>query len=244
MSNKKDLQVANETKIDIQAALLNIVQRSDIDPDRLEKFMDLQIKLEERQAEKSFNEAMANFQRECPIINKTKKVDFSSKSGNRTKYDYAPLDEMIHVIKPILTKYGLSYAFDLERDGEENKLLTTIAHIDGHKKSFSYYFDKLHDDNRMNSSQRRKSALTFAKRSALENALGVVTQDADDDAQRAVDNIVTSEQVDEIYNLLRLTDTGQEKFMTAMKIDSIEEMDSALYKKAINMLRRKRAKTV
>lgn len=231
----------NETNISIQDALIQIVQRTDIDPDRLEKFLDLQIKMENRQAERAFNDALAEFQGECPVITKNKKTSFTSKSGSTTAYDYAPLDEIISVIKPILSKHGLSYAFDLQETEHISKLLTTIFHKDGFSKTFTYSFDTIHDDARMNSSQRRKSALTYAKRAGLENALGLVTTGEDDDAKRAINNPITPEQISTIKDLLPKATVKEQDFFDKFKITAFAEMDEALAKKAIFQLKARRA---
>ncbi|MBF32008.1 MAG: hypothetical protein CL529_12655 [Aequorivita sp.] len=219
----------------MQNALLEIVQRTDIDPERLEKFLDLQIKMEDRQNLQAFNEAFAKFQKECPIISKTKKVEFG-----QTKYDYAPLDEMVHIIRPILGKYGLSFSFNLSQDSELMCLTTIVSHSSGCSKDFQYFFNDLHDDKRMNQSQRRKSAITFAKRSALENALGIVTAGEDDDARRAVDNPATEEQLEKIQSLLKTTDTPESQFLNYLKIESLGMLSVVDAKKALNLLNSKR----
>lgn len=230
----------------INDALLQIVMRKDIDPDRLEKFLDLQIKVETRQAEKDFAEAMASFQGSCPIIKKTKGVNFTSKSGSTTKYNYSPLDEIVHIIKPLLEQNGLSFSFDIQPSGDRGLccLLTTIGHRGGHSKSFRYEFPDIHDDTRMNESQRRKSALTFAKRAGLENALGIVTTEEDDDARRAVDAPISKEQVEEIGRLMKLTDTNEKVFLKFCQCDSFSELSDYDAKKAITALKTKRAKCI
>lgn len=230
----------------LQSALIEIVQRPDIDPERLEKFLDLQIKMEERQALKDFNEAMAKFQSECPIIKKTKRVDFVSSSGKRTQYDYAPLDEMVFVIKPILDKYGLSYSFNMfEMDGlQYANLVTTIKHINGHSQSSNYHFDPIHDDNRMNLSQRRKAAITFAKREGLQSALGIVTQGEDDDARRAIDQVATEEQMEKIESLLKSTKTEKKKLYEFLHLEVGVLLSRKDADTAINALQQKRGHNV
>ena len=225
----------------IQAALIEIVSRKDIDPERLEKFLDLQIKMENRQAERSFNDALAAFQGECPIITKNKKTSFTSKSGSTTAYDYAPLDEIISVIKPILSRNGLSYAFDLMEGEHTSKLLTTIFHKDGFSKVYTYAFDTIHDDARMNSSQRRKSSLTYAKRAGLENALGLVTTGEDDDAKRAINNPISPDQIALIKDLMPKANVSEQQFLDKFKLTNLDEMDEALAKKAIFQLKARRA---
>jgi hypothetical protein len=239
----KETEVVPQKEITMQDALMAIVQRTDIDPDRLEKFLDLQIKMENRQAELAFNNALAQFQGDCPIIQKSRKIDFEAGKG-RVKYNYSPLDEIVHIIKPILSKYGLSYSFDMKANAGTTDLLTTISHRDGFSKTFTYPFDTIHDDGRMNSSQRRKSALTYAKRGALENALGIVTAEEDDDARRAVNDPITAAQTDEIMELIKVTKSDEAKFLAFLKVKSLSELSEYEGRKAIMALKEKRAQCI
>lgn len=232
VTESKDL----ETSVSIQDALIQIVQRTDIDPERLEKFLDLQIKMENRQAEKAFNDALSGFQGECPIITKKKKVKF-----NTTSYDYAPLDEIIHIIKPILAKHGLSYSFDIETGEAGSTMITTVYHKGGFSKKSLYAFDAMADGGQMNQSQRRKSAVSYAKRAGLENALGLVTAGEDDDARRAIDNPVTKEQLDQIFDLVAKTKSDMKGFCEFLKVTKIEDLSEYDAKKAINALKAKRS---
>lgn len=239
MSKSKEVATQATTQpASIQSALLEIVQRDDIDPDRLEKFLDLQIKMEDRQLEKEFHLALSGFQMECPIIKKTKHVSFKS-----VDYWYAPLDEMVSVIKPILNKFGLSYTFNMfELQGKEYaELVTTIHHVNGYKKSYKYHFDPVHDDVKMNLAQRRKASLTFAKREGLQSALGIVVADEDDDARRAVSELYTPAQKEKIDALVKATNSDKEKLLSYLKIEDPEYMSRRDADKLIKALEHKRA---
>lgn len=69
--------------------------------------------------------ALAGFQSENPEIKKTKKVDFTTKDGRSVKYSYAPLDEFVQVIRPLLAKHGLSFTHEM---AGENKLQCVLYH--------------------------------------------------------------------------------------------------------------------
>jgi hypothetical protein len=222
--------------ISMQDALIAIVQRNDIDPDRLEKFLDLQIKMENRQAEKAFTEALSGFQGECPIITKKKKVSFGT-----TNYAFAPLDEIIFIIKPLLSKYGLSYSFDIKSEDKLAVMITTIYHKEGFSKTSFYAFDALGEGS-MNQSQKRKSATTYAKRAGLENALGIVTAGEDDDANRAIDTQITPSQINEIEKLIIDTKSDLTKFKAVFQVKEISDFSSYEAKDAIHALKEKRSK--
>ena len=242
MSKKNEVIQASELQPKtIQSALLEIVQRDDIDPDRLEKFLDLQIKMEDRQLEKEFHQALSSFQMECPIIKKTKHVKFGS-----VNYHYAPLDELVSVIKPILNKFGLSYSFNMfELQGKDYaELVTTIHHVNGYKVSYKYHFDPIHDDVKMNLSQRRKSAITFAKREGLQSALGIVTADSDDDAKRAITEMATATQYEKIEKLISVTNSDPEKLKSYLQVDDLDYLSRMDADNLIKALEHKRISSV
>lgn len=225
----------------MQTALIELASREDVDTNKLKELIELQERMEDKQAKKLFQSALAGFQKDCPIIKRIKKVDFKAKSGNHTKYDYAPLDEIVHIIKPVLARYELSFTFDIANPIEkQSTIITTIYHSSGYEKDFTYFFNPLHDDTRMNQSQRAKSAVTYAKRAALENALGIVTAGEDDDAKRAIDTPVTSEQVDTINSLCNYTDTPPEALYKYLRIESISDLSQTEADNAIKSLKQKR----
>lgn len=220
----------------IQSALLEIVQRTDIDPERLEKFLDLQIMMEERQAQAALNKALASFQSECPIITR-------KKQGHNSKY--APLDEIVYQIKPVLDRNGLSFTFNTKKKNEsEKEMIVTIRHKDGASFDSVYTFSSIDDGGKMNTSQRIRSANSYAKRTALENALGVVTAGEDDDAGRAIDSPVNAGQLAEIKDLLGVTKTKEDAFLKYLGVENFEGLSFEGGKKAIYALRTKRDKNV
>jgi hypothetical protein len=231
-----DLEKINQPSV--TSALIELSKNPDIDPQKIEQLMNLQLKMEDRQAEKSFNQAMADFQQECPIIKKTKAV--KNKDGT-TRYTHAVLDEMIFVIKPILGKHGLSHTFNTRQtEDKKTELVVLVSHKDGFSREYSYVYDSLDDGGAMNSSQRRKSALTYAKRAALENALGIVTAGEDDDAKRALDNPASQEQIDKIKKLIASTGSKEGDLLFYLGLDSMESLSDFDAKKAINALNQKR----
>lgn len=225
--------IEKSQEFNMQSAIMKMVESNNVDMDKFEKFIDLQLRLEERQAEKALNKSLTEFQLECPIITKTKK-------GHNS--EYAPFDEIVFQIKPLLKKCGLSYAFETKKINEkENEMTVTIRHIDGASFSSSYTFLSLDDGGKMNSSQKKRSANSYAKRTSLENALGLATQGSDDDAKRAMDTSVSQEQVDEINKLMKSTKTDKKKMLEFLKVDNLEQLTEFDARKALHALKQKRS---
>ena len=230
-----------EKKNEMQIALNEVIKRGDVEPERLEKFLDLQFKWEDKQAERAFYAALAKFQSECPPVIKTKNASYGLKI--KTNYNWAPLDEIVEHIRPYLKKTGLAYMFDIQEleEGRMN-IATTIYHTDGHSITSNYQSDALNDGGTMNNSQRRKSALSYSKRASLENAFGLVTADQDDDARRALDKPLSEDQIVELNNLLESTETDLSNFCAHMKVKNLTELSEYEAKKGINLLKQKRSR--
>jgi len=234
VTSEQPLEVKKE--MSMQDALIAIVQRTDIDPDRLEKFLDLQIKMENRQAEQALNKALANFQEECPIIRKTKKAHNSN---------YAPYDEIKYTVQPIAHKHGLSWSFTVnDKSQAEKEMIVTVRHEQGAQFQSRYSFPSMDDGGKMNASQRTKSANSYAKRAALENALDIASAEMDDDANRAIDNPASAEQVTEIEKLIIDTRSDLTKFKAAFLIKDFSDFSALEAINAIHALKEKRSKAM
>jgi len=132
-------------------------------------------------ARDAFTEAMSAFQGECPVIEKKKVV--RNKDGT-IRYTYAPLEKIVVAVKDILRKNGLSYTLDTTHKEGHVKAICKVTHILGHAETSSFEVP-IDTEGFMSQPQKYASALTFAKRYAFCNALGILTGDEDDDATNA-----------------------------------------------------------
>ena len=102
-----------------------------VDMDKLERLFELQERWEKKEAEKAFLLAFANYQKDCPKIKKTKKVDYPLKEGGRITYQYADLAEIAEQIRKPLAENGLSYRWEF---ADANSLITCtciVSHSGG-----------------------------------------------------------------------------------------------------------------
>jgi len=152
--------------------------------EQLERLMMLRQQMRAEAAKSAFDQAMADFQRDCPEIIKSKHVDFPSAGGGRVKYNYAPLEVIVRQVKDTLAIHGLSYKLDMEVTDTLIKATCIAKHIDGHQEtsSFAVPIDRAA---KMSDAQKFASAQTFAKRYAFVNAFGIMTADEDDDNNSA-----------------------------------------------------------
>lgn len=121
------------------AVLLQQALERNLDPDVLQRFMDLQDRYEANEARKAYADAMATCQNEMPLI-------VADTVNDQTGSTYAKLGKIIAAIAPVYTKHGFSIMFGEQtvstpesplREGEI-RIVATVMHRLGHSERFEY----------------------------------------------------------------------------------------------------------
>lgn len=192
----------------------------------LERLMDLADRWEAKQAKIAFTEAMANFQKECPIIKKRK-------DGNKTKtgyvaFKYAPIDHILteknkvgETVQELISRNGFSYIIKTPSFTVESVTVDVeIRHIAGHSEVSSVTMPLVAKTDIMSAPQVVAGTITLCKRYSFCNGFGIITGEPDLDGMRLPDK-----PKEEIPTPI---DTNKEKEIK--KCSTLEELED-LYKK-------------
>ncbi len=184
--SKKETAVAKTLPKEVQKPNYNSAEgliaqaiQSGASIEMMKELMTMRREFKEEFAKEQFIAAMAKFQMECPVIVKKKIV--KDKFGKEI-YRYAPLDDIVAQVKKALGENNLAYDFDEEKDKEFATAICIITHIAGYTKKSSFKVE-IGTESFMTSTQKYGARMTFAKRYAFCNALGILTGDEDTDAQ-------------------------------------------------------------
>lgn len=205
----------------------------------LEGMMGLYERNEKYQGEKDFAAALVALQGETIRVVATKKVD--AKSDGTCRYKFAPYEEIMAAVQPMLTRHGFSITFDAVIEGEGQRLtsICTLTHSGGHTRTnrFAVRFGKPPGSSEAQGDMSTKS---YAKRGALCDALNIAI-DHDDDA-RMKGAPVTAEQAKGLREMVRDTNSDETKFLEHAGADSFEKIDENRYDELRDMLARKASK--
>lgn len=179
-----DLTVQNENNIN---PVLQMIERVALDVNsdvaKLEKMIELQERVMNRQAKEQFDSAMLNFQIEKGVIEK-------ASVANRTKY--AKLEHIQSVADPVLRKFGLFVRWNTQSlDSGKIRVTCICTHIGGHSEtsSMDVSSDKSGSKNEI---QAEGSAITYAQRYTMKSLLGLVIAEDTDGNVKAT---ITQQQV-------------------------------------------------
>lgn len=189
----------------------------------MERLFALREKVKAEYAKEQFTQALADFQKDCPIVEKNKKV--LNKDGRTLRYQYASIDNIIGSIKAPLSQNGLAYSFSVEQTENKIKATCIITHIAGHSStsSFEIPIDK---EGYMTEPQKYASALTYAKRYALTNALGLVGTEEDTDATDVGEEKDVKDTKAKIIFLLRsLGHESKDKEIIVKKVKELTQLE-------------------
>lgn len=173
------------------ADLLQLAIEKDVDIDKLEKLLAMVERWEDRQAKKAYYSSLSKFQFECPPILK-------SKAGYADRYHYAPLDQIIKIIKNPMFNNGLTYTWKQKETDKQITVTCIITHVAGHSEETSLSGD---DDTSgsKNAIQARGSTVQYLRRYTLESVLGIATSATDTDGGQTPKKVsITKEQSSEL----------------------------------------------
>lgn len=153
--------------------------------DLIARLLDLQERYERNEAKKAFDAAMAKAAAEFPVLRKDQLVDFrSERTGQRTRYRFANLADVVGAVAPILGKYDLHHRFDtVVAPGAADQGKVTVACIISHKLGHSVRTE-LHagvdTSGQKNAIQGMGSTITYLSRYTLMAACGLAAEEDDD----------------------------------------------------------------
>ncbi len=205
-----------------------------------ERMMALYERNEARMAEKEFAQAFVALQEEMPVISAVKGVP--DKNGN-LKYFYAPLEEIMPKVKPVLLAKGFTVSFDSEIKEDRVIITCTLQHTGGHKKTNVSMAKIGSGPPGASGAQADGAAATYAKRRALCDALAIVA-DIDNDGRdiRNEGAPITWDQAQYLKEEVKRTKSDEKLFLKYAGAESYEEISSHRYNQLTAELRRKATK--
>jgi len=213
-------------------SIQELVLRPDIDLDRIDKYLDIQERIMNKNAEIAFNGALAEMQSKLPVIKRTNKNTY-------TDSKYAPYEEMMKPIKLIMGDHGFSLSFTQEVVENGRMVQGKLTHKDGHSVSAEIPLP-IDSGGAKNSIQSVKSTISYGRRMLAEMMLNIITEADDDDGVKGGSDYITKEQAADIRSLMTEINTDEKSFLKWFNSASVELILSTKYKSAIQALENKR----
>lgn len=244
-----------EEKMSVEK-MISLAITEKVPVETMERILAMRRELKAEWAKAEYDKAMAAFQAECPIIEKTKEV--KTNSGDRA-YKYAPIESIVKQVAPILQKHGFSYSTSMELKETGVRVIVKVTHAAGHSTESPMEVPFGTKTQIMSQTQVAAAAQTFAKRYAFCNAFGILTGDEDNDGKtddlsrekpqagqstppqgrKKLEGPQTEKQLNMINALISKKGVDREKVKEYYKVESLKDLNKDQSSELIDTLTKK-----
>jgi ERF superfamily len=156
------------------AALLDSAIERGMSPEGIEKLVNLYTRMDDRRREQAFGDALTELQRECQNVKAIKPVMNKAEKGGGVRFSFAPYEEIMAEVKPLLEKYKFALSFDSDfLEGGRVQVFCKLTH-EGHSQTSRFACRVGDGPPGASAPQGDGAAVTYAKRFALCLALNIV----------------------------------------------------------------------
>jgi hypothetical protein len=177
-------------------------------------------------AQVKYADAIAAFQNEMPPIHKSRKAD---------RFKFAGFDDILRVAQPLLSRHGISLAFD-SAHSEKQIEVTVRVRVGGYFEDRKFTVP-VPMSLKVSEPQQYGAALQYAKRYAMCAALNIVVTDEDD--ENKIGRAITSEQINELLDLMQKAGTNEKKVCVIYGIESLDQLNQQTFAAAKNLMNQK-----
>lgn len=217
-------------------SILSIIAKAASDPnvdiDKMDRLLQMQERVQDRQAAADFADALARMQPELPVITANSEI----KHNGKLIAKYATWDHIYSAIKPILSEYGFALIF---RNTSTDKSETTTAVLKrgGHEETNSVTLDR-DTGGAKNSVQAVGSSRTYGQRYSACPLIGITIQGDDDDGHAAgAAHPISVQQYNELGKRIRDLEVNEPAFFKVLQHNGpLEELPASKFARAMQQL--------
>ncbi|RVH21469.1 ERF family protein [Sinorhizobium meliloti] len=216
------------------AAIIQVIERAAMNPnvdiDKMERLLQMQERIMERQAKASYMAALAEMQPDLPSV--------PERGQGHGNIKYALWEDINDLIKPVLGKHGFSLSF---RTGQaDGKIIVTgvLSHRDGHSEETTMHLPTDTSGSK-NAVQAVGSSTSYGKRYVAQALLNLTSRGEDDNGVASGGKVITAEQRQELQNLIEAAGGDVATFCEWAKIESLAALPASLFAKAKQALEAK-----
>ncbi len=228
--DEKPYEVATREENSPIILMIKAMKEGGMDLEKLEKMMDLQTKWEANQARKAYTQAMSDFKKNPPEIEKDRHVEFKTSTG-KTEYNHASLGNVTAKINTALGVCGLSAAWTTDQTEKGVSVTCKITHVLGHFETTTLTA-ACDSSGGKNAIQALGSTISYLERYTILALTGLATHEMDDDAKGEIEYI-TEKQLSTIVDLLNEKGVKDTRLLKYLEAESVETILAADFQKAV-----------
>ena len=225
---------------ELLSAMVQMARDPAFDVEKFKVLADLQLRMEDRQAERMLTRDLQAVQKRIPNIPKRGKIDLGSKGV----IPFATLADVNAALQPLLDEFGMTVSDSMLQAGDKIIIRTTVRHPSGASMSVDTLVPVDTGPGR-NTTQAHMSSFSYGQRRGRKALFSIQDEDAaDDNGAGAHHKVLTEEQVTELVELLKAGGASEAALLLHFygdKYHSMDEAPAADYTKLKNAIQQRNA---
>jgi len=230
--------------------MLQVIASAVMDPrcdvEKMKALLDMQERIEARDAEKAFTKAFNDLQAELPIINRDGKIDHgdgtNAQGKKKLKTSFATYPNLNRVCGPLMKKFGFTFSTSMEPEPTGTMVaVSTLAHIAGASRK-THFRLTADTTGAKNNQQGWGSSQQYGMRYNMIALLNIVTEareDADNDGFPPPAGPVSQDQLKELIALADEGGADKRAFCALFDVDGMANIPADKFEEAKKQLQRK-----
>lgn len=232
-------KVETSEPVSMLAVIARAAADPDTDVDKLERLLAIKERMDAREAETAFNQALTAAQGDMGRVS-------ADATNPQTRSKYATYAKLDSVLRPIYTRHGFALSFDEGESAPETALvLCHVSHTSGHSRTYRKLIAAdgkgAKGNDVMTKTHASGAAMSYGMRYLLKGIFNVAVGEEDKDGNSQNEPTINDKQVADLEALLQETGGDPVLFKKWARIDS---MDQILAKNFANVCKEVRARAV
>ena len=239
-ASQKEVATTSEAG-NLIAAIERAAMNPDVDVDKMERLLNMQERILDKNAEAAFNVSLNAAQAELGQIG-------ADANNPQTRSKYATYAKLDSVVRSIYVRHGFSLSFDTGETDKENtvKVVCYVSHRGGHTRTYHADIDAsgkgAKGNDVMTKTHATGSAMSYGKRYLLILIFNLSIGEHDDDGSAAGSqepSLVSGKQVKELDSVVAsMTEESKAKFtkwLEAKNITDFTEISTGAFDKILEV---------
>ena len=223
-------------------SIIAVIERAALDPnvdiDKMERLLQMQERIIDRQAKADYTAALSQMQPNLPVI--TEKGKIKNNSGN-VQSTYAKWEDINEAIRPVLHAHSFAPNFRIEeRANDKIVVFAILSHAGGHSEETGSPPLMADTSGNKNAIQALGSSVSYGKRYTAGAILNLTSRGEDDGGQAGGAGLTVSpEQFTQLRDLIEASKSNEAAMLRVFNAPSLEQFPLAKFEDAITSLKRK-----
>lgn len=234
-------------------AIIAVIERicldREADPSKLEKMLDMQERVLDRNSRQAFAADFALMQTELPRVPKNGLIQIIKNGAVVQETPYAKLEDINDTVRPTLQKYGFGVSFAINQSQSSLTVAATLMHRLGHFKETTITLP-IDNTGSKNAVQAVGSTTSYGKRYTLCAILNISTGDDIDGyflknedkpnqagAIAVADPTIDAKQIKKIRDALKIAGVTEERFCKSAGIEKLSDLSEWRFEGAIEHIK-------